>query len=111
MLLWAPIQKLGIKPLRYLGDISYSLYLWHFLWLVLPKQIEQPITDPNMSWVFLAGALSCSVLTYHFFERPIHRSVTLKKDGFSALSVGVICLAASWLTISIVENFWLRSIL
>ena len=111
LLLWAPIQQLGIKPLRYLGDISYSLYLWHFLWLVLPKQIEQPITDPNMSWLFLAGALGCSVLTYHFFERPIHRSVTLKKDGFSALSVGLICLAASWLTISLVENFWLRSIL
>ena len=111
LLLWAPLKPLGIAPLRYLGDISYSLYLWHFLWLVLPTQIENPITDPAFSWLFLLGALACAVLTYHFFERPIHKSVSLRNDSYSALTVGVISLASAWLVIALVENLWLRSIL
>ena len=111
LLLWAPLKPLGIAPLRYLGDISYSLYLWHFLWLVLPTQIENPITEPGFSWLFLFGALGCAVLTYHFFERPIHKSVSLRKDSYSALTVGMISLAGTWLVIALVENLWLRSIL
>jgi peptidoglycan/LPS O-acetylase OafA/YrhL len=111
LLLWSPLKPLGILPLRYLGDISYSLYLWHFIWLVLPTQIENPITDPAMSWVFLFGAVVCAVLTYHFFERPIHKSVSLKTDNYSALAVGLVSLASAWLVIALVENLWLRSIL
>jgi peptidoglycan/LPS O-acetylase OafA/YrhL len=111
LLLWAPLKPLGIAPLRYLGDISYSLYLWHFLWLVLPTQIENPITEPGFSWLFLLGALGCAVLTYHFFERPIHKSVSLRNDSYSALTVGVMSLAGTWLVIALVENLWLRSIL
>ena len=111
LLLWAPLKPLGIAPLRYLGDISYSLYLWHFIWLVLPTQIENPITEPGFSWLFLLGALGCAVLTYHFFERPIHKSVSLRNDSYSALTVGVMSLAGTWLVIALVENLWLRSIL
>lgn len=111
LLLWAPVDLLGIKPLRYIGDISYSLYLWHFLWLVLPTQIENPVTDLSYSWVFLAGAVVCAVLTYHFFERPIHKSIALKTDSYSALTVGLTCLAGAWLTIALIENLYLRSIL
>jgi hypothetical protein len=28
---------LGMKPLQYMGDRSYSLYLWHFVWSMLPR--------------------------------------------------------------------------
>jgi peptidoglycan/LPS O-acetylase OafA/YrhL len=111
VLLYSPLKALGCSPLRYLGDISYSLYLWHFIWLVLPTQTENPITDPNMIWLFLLGALFCAVITYHFFEQPIHRSVALKSDTFSAASVAAICLLSTWLVIALVENIYLRSTL
>jgi peptidoglycan/LPS O-acetylase OafA/YrhL len=111
LLLWAPIKSLGIAPLRYVGDISYSLYLWHFVWLVLPTQVENPVTDGYWSYVFLIGAIASAVLSYHFFERPIHRSISLKTDGYSALMVGALCLASAWVVIAIVENLYLRSIL
>jgi peptidoglycan/LPS O-acetylase OafA/YrhL len=64
-----------------------------------------------MSWVFLSGAVVCAVLTYHLFERPIHKSVSLKTDNYSALAVGLVSLASAWLVIALVENLWLRSIL
>ena len=111
LLLWAPLKPLGIAPLRYLGDISYSLYLWHFLWLVLPTQIETPITDGYWSYIFLGGAVVTAVLSYHFFEKPIHKSLSLKTDGYSALMVGLLSLAFTWVVIAVVENLYLRSIL
>ena len=111
LLLWAPLKPLGIAPLRYLGDISYSLYLWHFLWLVLPTQIENPITDGYWSYIFLIGAVFTAVLSYHFFEKPIHKSLSLKSDGYSALMVGLLSLAFTWVVIAVVENLYLRSIL
>ena len=111
LLLWAPLKPLGIAPLRYLGDISYSLYLWHFLWLVLPTQIENPITEGYWSYVFLIGAVFTAVISYHFFEKPIHKSLSLKSDGYSALMVGLLSLAFTWVVIAVVENLYLRSIL
>jgi len=111
LLLWAPIKSLGIAPLRYIGDISYSLYLWHFIWLVLPTQVENPVTDGYWSYVFLIGAIASAMLSYHFFERPIHRSLSLKTDGYSALMVGALCLAFTWVVIAVIENLYLRSIL
>lgn len=110
LVLLFPLKFLGIAPLRYIGDISYSLYLWHFIWLVLPLQIENPITDEYLKWLFLVGAIACAVLSYHFFERPIHRSLTLHKDKLSAFLIGAICLAFTWFVISLIENLWLRSI-
>ena len=109
LLLYSPLKFLGITPLRYLGDISYSLYLWHFIWLVLPNQLEDPITDQRMTWVFLAGAIITAVLSYQFFEKPIHKSVALKADGYSALTVGLTCLLGTWVVISIVENIYLQA--
>jgi peptidoglycan/LPS O-acetylase OafA/YrhL len=111
LLLWAPLKPLGMPPLRYIGDISYSLYLWHFLWLVLPTQIENPITEGYWIYVFLIGAIVSAVISYHFFERPIHSSLRLKTDGYSALMVGSLCLITTWLVIAIIENLYLQSIL
>ena len=111
ILLYFPLKRLGIAPLRYLGDISYSLYLWHFVWLVLPTQIENPITEPSLAWVFLMGALVCSVLTYHLFEKPIHKSISLKTDTYAATTLAAVCLLGAFLVITLVENLYLRTIL
>ena len=110
LVLISPLPALGIRPLRYIGDISYSLYLWHYLWLVLPTQLENPITDGYWSWLFLLGAVMTAVLSYHFFERPIHKSVTLRSDRYSAFVIGAICIVSALLAIAIIENLYLRSI-
>ena len=52
----APATWLSLRPVRYVGDISYSLYLWHYPWLMLPAQMSHPYTSPLARVVEVAGA-------------------------------------------------------
>lgn len=55
----------------YLGDLSYSLYMNHWLFLGAPGLFGY-IKFPNIYTVLVvnAGIILMSVLTYHFIERP-----------------------------------------
>jgi peptidoglycan/LPS O-acetylase OafA/YrhL len=66
----------------YLGDISYSLYLWHypvlvFLTLLLPER-----TVPT-TLLILGTILAVSVVSYSLVEQPMHRSPWLRRGGRS----------------------------
>lgn len=56
---------LAWRPLVFLGKISYSLYLWHYMiWWMLGWQHP---------WLALAISLTCSCLSYRFVEQPFRR--------------------------------------
>lgn len=92
----APASWLSWRPLRYVGDISYSLYLWHYPWLMLPLQRVHPISSPMARVVEVAGAAACAVLSYHFVENPIRHSRRLNRDGWATALLLLICIALSW---------------
>lgn len=92
----APASWLSWRPLRYVGDISYSLYLWHYPWLMLPLQRVHPISSPMARVLEIAGACVCAVVSYHFVENPIRRSKRLDRDGWSTVLLLLVCVAMSW---------------
>ncbi|MHB8380353.1 MAG: acyltransferase family protein [Acidimicrobiales bacterium] len=92
----APASWLSWRPLRYVGDISYSLYLWHYPWLMLPLQRVDPISSPTARVVEVAGASACAMLSYHFVENPIRHSRRLSRDGWSTALLLMICVALTW---------------
>jgi peptidoglycan/LPS O-acetylase OafA/YrhL len=53
------------RPLVFLGKISYSLYLWHFmlLWAFTPRY----------AMIALPIAVACAWLSYRFVEQPFRR--------------------------------------
>ena len=67
---------LGQGTLLYLGEISYSTYLAHFLLFILFKQIFLD-ASLQMGWLgllgFLAIVLSVSMALYRFVEKPAQR--------------------------------------
>jgi hypothetical protein len=66
---------------RYLGDISYSLYLWHFPVIILLGSLIRP--SGAKYYAMAAGIiLLASVLSFHLVENPVRRSSWL--DGGAA---------------------------
>lgn len=61
----------------YVGDISYSLYLWHFPALVVGGSAIAALFGLEGLWLagaVLALSLVLAVLSYHFIEQPVRRS-------------------------------------
>lgn len=56
-----PPAWLNTAPVVGLGQLSYSLYLWHLPW----------VRDSRWIWLGLPAALLCAWLSYRFIERPV----------------------------------------
>lgn len=64
-----PVQRLLSVPIaRYVGDISYSLYLWHWPVLILGLARAKDTTAHRLLLAALAFLLAA--LSYRFIERP-----------------------------------------
>lgn len=64
------------RPLRYLGKISYGLYVYHFpiVWFagrLADLGIAPPILQPLSALVALCGTILIASLSFRFLERPI----------------------------------------
>ena len=66
-------RVLGTTPMRYVGDRSYSLYLWH--WPILIIAAEHAGHDLSLAskLVLMVGAFVVSIVSYGLFENPIRR--------------------------------------
>ncbi|MFE6647870.1 acyltransferase family protein [Nocardioides sp. NPDC057772] len=63
---------LSKQPLRYLGDISFSLYLWHWPILILAPEVI-PGGGVRQLLIMLALILAASAASYHWIEMPFQR--------------------------------------
>ncbi|MFF2316517.1 acyltransferase family protein [Arthrobacter sp. NPDC058097] len=68
---------------RYLGDISYSLYLWHFPVIILLGALRPPSGAVEHA-VALALTLALSAWSYHFIEEPVRHSRWLEAKAAKA---------------------------
>jgi peptidoglycan/LPS O-acetylase OafA/YrhL len=117
-LLWAnerqvrfgPTSWLSNRVLRWLGDRSYALYLWHYIWLMLPLQMVTPL---GSEWLpaQLLGALACAALSHRFIEKPIMNSERLKRDGLATILLLLISIALVWNASLVVEQLAIRATL
>jgi peptidoglycan/LPS O-acetylase OafA/YrhL len=65
---------LSVPPMRFIGDLSYSFYLWHWPFLIIGN--EHFLTPPGTAWnlLLIGMAFVTSVITYFVFEDPLRRS-------------------------------------
>lgn len=64
----------------YIGDISYSLYLWHFPIIIL-LGTAMDITMPLNMAIVIAAIAAFSVYSYHLVEDPIRKSNWLSANN------------------------------
>lgn len=85
-------RLLSVAPLVGLGNISYSLYLWHWPALVFAK-LFQPQLSTTVTLGALAIAFILALLSYWLLETPIRRNSYLKSRPRLVLASSV-CLIA-----------------
>jgi peptidoglycan/LPS O-acetylase OafA/YrhL len=86
---------LRIPPFRWLGKLSYSLYLWHWPILIIAAQYaghSLSVAD-NLLWVLLA--LGLSIVSYFAVENPLRHWKFLSRSGIRSICLGAILVGAS----------------
>ena len=94
---FVPSVVLGVRPLVYIGAISYSLYLWHFAWLNIPLQYATSPMSATSRVLQIAGATVCAVISYHLVENPFRRSAWLGKRRWAAFVLAAAMIASVWI--------------
>lgn len=79
-LIFLSVYEIGVAPrwLRYLGKISYGLYVFHILGLYIMTKVLSRFPPPRHGFTIywccgLALTVAMSVLSYQFFEAPFLR--------------------------------------
>lgn len=94
---WSPSQLFRFGPAQFLGDISYSVYLWHWpLIIAAPFVLGHGLT---MKWrlAILAVTLILAVATKYLIEDPARRAtgrVRRRRTAFTFMAAGAAVLVA-----------------
>lgn len=95
---------LNLRPLQFLGNISYSVYLWH--WPLLLAYKERVGAAPDA--VAIAGLIVASIvagwLSYACVEQPTRKALTNR--GLAMGAVATILAGFGYATVLSVTNGW-----
>jgi hypothetical protein len=84
---WGADRLLTSRPLRYVGDLSYPLYLWHWPVLVFSLVVTgRDRLDLTAGAGVVALSAGLAVLTHHAIEKPVPR---LPDGGYRVAVAGL----------------------
>jgi peptidoglycan/LPS O-acetylase OafA/YrhL len=85
-------KALSIAPLRYIGKLSFAIYLWHWpLLVILEERYGYLALSAKIALALVAIALSA--ITFHCFENPIRHAAILKYRPLRSFAVLPITVA------------------
>jgi peptidoglycan/LPS O-acetylase OafA/YrhL len=79
-------------PVRWLGDVSYSAYLWHWPLIILLPQALGTDLGLRLKVVILAATAVLAWTSYRFVETPVRRSTVLTKRRRRSFVAGATAL-------------------
>lgn len=88
-------RVLAWGPLRAIGRLSYSWYLWHWpILLFVPLLLDRPVgLADRLAAVAISGGLA--VLTLHVVENPLRYAARLRRSAKASLALGAVATAAA----------------
>ncbi|MGA2970516.1 MAG: acyltransferase family protein, partial [Acidimicrobiales bacterium] len=76
---------LSIRPLRFLGDISYSLYLWHWPILIIGAAYLGAGDTLSVRLVLIDASVVLSAWSYYGLENPLRHIKLLSQRAWRGL--------------------------
>ena len=95
---------LGCAPLRFIGKMSYSIYLWHWPLLAFMRYVGGPdLAGPSVAAALIATAM-LSYLSWRFIETPFRSVGTVADRKRVVVSICAASLAVLLVTAFIRSN-------
>jgi peptidoglycan/LPS O-acetylase OafA/YrhL len=81
---------LGLGVLRYIGRISYGLYLWHWPVIVFVDKERVGLGGERLNAVRLLIIVACTLASFYLLERPVLRGALKPRAALVALPVSIV---------------------
>jgi len=93
-------RLLGLSPMRAIGRVSYSWYLWHWPILLLALWSIAPVTGhaPLLALAGVLLSLGLAALTLRFIENPLRYSAPVRRSAGRSLALGGVATAMAVVT-------------
>ena len=103
----SPLTPLGLRPVQWLGDVSYSVYLWHAPLIVLVPFVTGSPADALEDLAIIGAALVLAGLTKPLIEDPFRRPgwlTRLYKPYLLAVAGMIVVVSVAQLQIADVHH-------
>ena len=84
---------LSLRPLPYIGKISYGMYLWYWPVLLVMTSQRTHLEGVGLLAARLAVIVGVAALSFHFVETPIHRGRLAGWRSLVAIPVAAIVVS------------------
>lgn len=86
-------RLLSLRPVVFVGLLSYSLYLWHWPLLVLARHYTASLhLEPSVTFICIAASFVLAFLSLKYIETPFRvRSLAPNRRAMLMLSASAIC--------------------
>ena len=106
---WINRQLLSLRPLVFVGRVSYSWYLWHWPLLAFARTSYGDDLPPAASIMVVAAAFAAAVLSFYLVEQPLrksHRAPVPLLLRYAAVSILILAACAIvWRSNGIPQRF------
>jgi peptidoglycan/LPS O-acetylase OafA/YrhL len=103
---WSPNRPLAARPIQFVGDVSYSLYLWHWPMIILaPAVLSRSLGTPD-KFAVLILAVGLSFVSKKLIEDPgrsrlLQGAKPVRVLLATAAAVALVCAACGGLLLNL----------
>lgn len=87
-------RALSLRPLVWVGAISYGLYLWHWPVKVILTSSRVGLEGWQLTLVWVAATIALAVPSYYLVERPIRRGARIRPRWMRVLAPTALAITA-----------------